>query len=504
MESVSSSGSLNEEDQLSSQVNEIALNGSDDEEAASPKNNEEDSFDELSKADWEVPSDLSELSPDELRNEIVKAQASISILRTAYQNLKLSSDQQIRDLRTLHKHSEHECNILKEQNYHLRHKDDKQGKELLEKIQKSGYLLKRGGKGHTFQNWRKRFFVLDGTLLAYYDSETAEESSRRGTIKLEGAYLTVDKAGGRDGILIHAGNSKEFFLTTPKDEKGQSIAHWGQPISAAIRLADSIAFENMSRLWPHLSTIRQVGWITVRIGKDKIGKKKWGVLSDRSLAIMAEPMTPAQCNLYLDKDSDRDLDFVREVHPVKGMSFEELNETFKDRKVQGIIVKSLRLKKNMILNFPSPHDYADWNRNLQDASLCSADIKPNSIAMSGWLWKKTRNWKRRWFVVTGSKAFYFEEEFDFGLLGDLTLVSLKGNVEFSGAQLSESKFEEKENCVKIKEASNRDILLAIPGEGTKSPAGDVHTVEEWRALFDRMLTATRDDSLLSFVNVDDD
>ena len=39
MESVSSSGSLNEEDQLSSQVNEIALNGSDDEEAASPKNN---------------------------------------------------------------------------------------------------------------------------------------------------------------------------------------------------------------------------------------------------------------------------------------------------------------------------------------------------------------------------------------------------------------------------------------------------------------------------------
>lgn len=48
----------------------------------------------------------------------------------------------------------------------------------------SGWLMKKGGKGHTYQNWKKRWFVMRGTCMFYYEDKE-EEMEKRGWASME-------------------------------------------------------------------------------------------------------------------------------------------------------------------------------------------------------------------------------------------------------------------------------------------------------------------------------
>lgn len=48
----------------------------------------------------------------------------------------------------------------------------------------SGWLMKKGGKGHTYQNWKKRWFVLRGTCIFYYEDKD-DEMEKRGWASME-------------------------------------------------------------------------------------------------------------------------------------------------------------------------------------------------------------------------------------------------------------------------------------------------------------------------------
>jgi hypothetical protein len=104
-----------------------------------------------------------------------------------------------------------------------------------------GNLLKRGGKGHKFQNWKKRHFVLKGNTLLYYEkaaNEAKEIQGLKGWVDLtEITQLvkTEDPADGCDKphyIKIVVNNDKEYFLAASSAEEK---AKWFKAIRKQMR-----------------------------------------------------------------------------------------------------------------------------------------------------------------------------------------------------------------------------------------------------------------------------
>lgn len=84
----------------------------------------------------------------------------------------------------------------------------------------SGWLMKKGGKGHTYQNWKKRWFVLRGTCMFYYEDKE-EEMEKRGWASMEKlkGFIEISRItdidaddGAGDGIYDRTKGGDELVL----------------------------------------------------------------------------------------------------------------------------------------------------------------------------------------------------------------------------------------------------------------------------------------------------
>eukprot|EP00033_Pygsuia_biforma_P000845 GCRY01000983.1.p1 GENE.GCRY01000983.1~~GCRY01000983.1.p1 ORF type:complete len:421 (+),score=54.62 GCRY01000983.1:393-1655(+) len=100
----------------------------------------------------------------------------------------------------------------------------------LDRVYKEGRMFKRGGQGHTFMNWKKRWFVLRTKALYYYESEPLRETDvvenklLKGSVILRGAVLKeiTGNASGKENCfsLTSLGGKEYIFSTsTPTDKE---------------------------------------------------------------------------------------------------------------------------------------------------------------------------------------------------------------------------------------------------------------------------------------------
>jgi hypothetical protein len=83
----------------------------------------------------------------------------------------------------------------------------------------SGWLEK---EGHVVRNWKKRFFVLEGNTLRYFDTSSWSHSSPKGSFELLGSK--VRRYSQRDGttdwfcIRVDTFEGVDYPLRTTSEE----------------------------------------------------------------------------------------------------------------------------------------------------------------------------------------------------------------------------------------------------------------------------------------------
>lgn len=83
----------------------------------------------------------------------------------------------------------------------------------------TGWLMKKGGKGHTYQNWKRRWFILRGNIVFYYEDkdDELEESAMVKMEKLKG-FIEVSMITDIDTDLTSDGNGFQFIVTVNNDK----------------------------------------------------------------------------------------------------------------------------------------------------------------------------------------------------------------------------------------------------------------------------------------------
>lgn len=100
-------------------------------------------------------------------------------------------------------------------------------KNFSDVINTSGWLLKKGGIGHKHQNWKKRWFVLRGNVIFYYEEKKENLKNLKGFIEISKiSDLDADFSSNSIGFqfTITVNNDKSFLLATKTiDDKNQWI-----------------------------------------------------------------------------------------------------------------------------------------------------------------------------------------------------------------------------------------------------------------------------------------
>ena len=92
---------------------------------------------------------------------------------------------------------------------------------------KRGYLTKQPGNGHMFSSARRRFFVLDGSMLKWYESEVAARAgASKGHLQLAGARMVRQGAQ----LVVKAGEQRLAV-------RGDDLDAWEQCLRAVVSSA---------------------------------------------------------------------------------------------------------------------------------------------------------------------------------------------------------------------------------------------------------------------------
>eukprot|EP01129_Flabellula_baltica_P009781 TRINITY_DN4054_c0_g1_i3.p1 TRINITY_DN4054_c0_g1~~TRINITY_DN4054_c0_g1_i3.p1 ORF type:complete len:784 (+),score=156.57 TRINITY_DN4054_c0_g1_i3:168-2519(+) len=91
----------------------------------------------------------------------------------------------------------------------------------------TGWLNKKGGLGHKYTNWQKRWFKLQGALLSYYSDEVKKSDEAKylkGTIDVTMiSELTPNVTGSKNNCFsILVNNEKEFIFSASTAEEKQT------------------------------------------------------------------------------------------------------------------------------------------------------------------------------------------------------------------------------------------------------------------------------------------
>eukprot|EP01089_Gocevia_fonbrunei_P003003 TRINITY_DN12863_c0_g1_i1.p1 TRINITY_DN12863_c0_g1~~TRINITY_DN12863_c0_g1_i1.p1 ORF type:complete len:146 (-),score=35.65 TRINITY_DN12863_c0_g1_i1:137-574(-) len=93
---------------------------------------------------------------------------------------------------------------------------------------KQSWLTKQGG---IYKTWKMRYFVLDGTNLFYYRSETAD--APRGVINLDGCEIYKDLTKGKSNCFqISHPKRRSFYIFAKTVEE---MAEWIKEINIVIK-----------------------------------------------------------------------------------------------------------------------------------------------------------------------------------------------------------------------------------------------------------------------------
>lgn len=97
-------------------------------------------------------------------------------------------------------------------------------------VHKEGYMSKQGG---SWKTWKRRFFVLRGNFITYYESEG--EASPKGVINLDGCEIEICKSSkwGKEFCFeIHHSERRSFVLHANSEQHRNA---WAEAISEGIR-----------------------------------------------------------------------------------------------------------------------------------------------------------------------------------------------------------------------------------------------------------------------------
>lgn len=145
------------------------------------------------------------------------------------------------------------------------------------------WLQKKGGLGHTYQNWKNRYFVLKGNLLLYYSDQTKSVGMK----KLKG-FIEVSQITDLDEMSD--GNSNHFSITVNNDKsyilaakEAETKTKWVSEIRQRIRMIGKLSFQSNSSIFSN-ETIIKTGKLIRNIDLKK-RKENWFVLTNINLRV---------------------------------------------------------------------------------------------------------------------------------------------------------------------------------------------------------------------------
>eukprot|EP00455_Lapot_gusevi_P002810 TRINITY_DN1115_c0_g1_i3.p1 TRINITY_DN1115_c0_g1~~TRINITY_DN1115_c0_g1_i3.p1 ORF type:complete len:874 (+),score=260.49 TRINITY_DN1115_c0_g1_i3:115-2736(+) len=276
-----------------------------------------------------------------------------------------------------------------------------------------GFLMKQGDR---VKSWKKRYFHLDpqSNSLNYYRDETKAELL--GTIPLQDCSVVLFDEADYDvphSFGITPANSLRTFLITAESDQQRDT--W---INA---LAPDRA--NPTKVDP---TSLKEGYMQKLGNRVKNWKRRYFILNQEELRYYRNKGDPAPAGIIKLQGARIELE-----------ADDSYNQIYTFSLLPQVVPTEDLIGRKYIMVAPSKNDMISWVNSLRsvaaDPSLplpvehrsSEADrlqnirqeaeamkLRPDSIR-EGWLWKlggQVKNWKQRYFVLTGPMLFYYKQK----------------------------------------------------------------------------------------------
>eukprot|EP01091_Cochliopodium_minus_P014144 TRINITY_DN4743_c0_g2_i1.p1 TRINITY_DN4743_c0_g2~~TRINITY_DN4743_c0_g2_i1.p1 ORF type:complete len:1065 (-),score=302.40 TRINITY_DN4743_c0_g2_i1:84-3278(-) len=277
---------------------------------------------------------------------------------------------------------------------------------------KEGLLMKKKlGK-----NWKNRYCFLTTKHFVYYDSKKSFQEnleSPLGIIKLALTTINFDE------------DSKKFTIVGPvatyifEAETLEECHQWVEQLKNSL-----MDLKNLTNSGSHEilevkpKTVVKEGWATKRGGKKQTWRKRWLVLTDKSLLYFkVKEDTIPQGVMSLSKTKARRATPI-EISKDVCLAIETPGRTF------WITFED----ESELLSWQEAIDRVINELNKGVYAVSSGNTKPEDVIKEGYLVKKGNNikndWKRRFFVLKDDYINYYDTHNDTEPLGTIKLITL--------------------------------------------------------------------------------
>lgn len=306
---------------------------------------------------------------------------------------------------------------------------------------KQGWLQKCGDD--VFKTWRRRYFVLFPEGLSYFINENMQEL--KGTIHLsrKSENLAPAEASGKEfAFCVYAlgGNRKYIMCANSAAERDS----WVQALSSGTAKAE-------------VTYVKQ-GELIKQGAIRKNWKSRYFRLTPHSLMYFKkETDTKPAGNIPLivgasvTMEHDHPKGFVFSIKPHKVHTEDDLEETDTQRQFHLLAPTHLEMTnwvrtiQNVLENNTNQLDYLAANQmspRHQNQDKRAPDVLytyTHTRQQAGWLKKQggvLKNWKKRYFVLSGGLLSYFTEESQATQQALSIGVYPTGNIAIAGAEIS--------------------------------------------------------------------